>query len=82
MAAMRADLTSRRGNLLLKLALAALVCLTLASCGGLFRSGGTPLPGPTVSPTGTGTPISGTGEGGADPADPDTTTTEEPDFQG
>jgi hypothetical protein len=61
----------------------ALVTLLLTSCGGLFRSGGQPLPGPTGSPTGTptGTPVpGGTGLPGGE--GPEQTTTEEPDFPG
>jgi hypothetical protein len=65
-----------------RLAAIALLALPLTACGGLFRFGGEPLPGPTISPTGTG----GTGiPGGTDqgrPEEADPTTTEEPDFPG
>jgi hypothetical protein len=74
-----------KGIRISKLTVAALLSLLLISCGGLFRSGGAPLPGPTVSPTGTPTGI-GTGlPGGPDTGpgeEPTETTTEEPDFPG
>ena len=61
-----------------------LLALLLTSCGALNRSGGTPIPGPTLSPTGspfgTGIPAGpGDGEG---PEQTATTATEEPDFPG
>jgi hypothetical protein len=61
-----------------------LLALLLTSCGALNRSGGTPIPGPTLSPT--GSPFrhrdpgrTGDGEGAEQTA---TTATEEPDFPG
>jgi hypothetical protein len=64
-----------------RLLVMSLVAFLLTACGALTRSGQTPLPGPTLSPTGTG---AGTGlPGGPDQGeDPEVTTTEEPDFPG
>jgi hypothetical protein len=59
----------------------ALLAAMLTACGALVRSGQTPLPGPTVSPTGTfGTGIPAEPDQGGPDAGP--TTTEEPDFPG
>ena len=43
--------------------------LLLSGCGRLLRPGGQPTPGPTSSPSPTGTGIAGGGDEGEDPAD-------------
>jgi hypothetical protein len=62
----------------------ALLALLLTSCGALTRSGGTPIPGPTLSPTGSpfSTAIPGGSADGEGPDQTATTATEEPDFPG
>jgi hypothetical protein len=59
----------------------AVLALLLTSCGALTRTGGTPIPGPTLSPTGSpfGTAIPG---GSGDGEGTEQTATEEPDFPG
>jgi hypothetical protein len=56
--------------------------LLLSGCGRLLRPGGQPTPGPTSSPSPTGTGIAGGGDEGSDDVPADEAVTDGPDVTG
>jgi hypothetical protein len=56
--------------------------LILSGCGRLLHPGGQPTPGPTSSPSPTGTGVAGGGDEGADEDPADEAVTDGPDVTG